>query len=57
MQRINYIEFSKEFLIFKLHTLDKSKVKDDFDVIEFEENIKSTNSMEDLHFVCKQIAV
>ena len=56
MQRINYIEFSKEFLIFKLHTLDKSKVKDDFDVIEFEENIKSTNSMEDLHFVCKQIA-
>ena len=30
MQIEKYIEFSKEFLLFKLQTLDKSKVKDDF---------------------------
>ena len=56
MQIEKYIEFSKEFLLFKLQTLDKSKVKDDFNEIEFKESIKSTSSMEELHIVCKQIA-
>ena len=53
---MNYIELAKDFLIYKLHRLDTSKVKDSFDVINLENEIQKSKDIEELHTACKLIA-
>lgn len=53
---MNYIELAKDFLIYKLHRLDISKVKDSFDVINLGNQIQNSKNIEELHTVCKLIA-
>lgn len=53
---MNYTELAKDFLIYKLHRLDTSRVKDNFDVINLENEIQKSKDIEELHTACKLIA-
>jgi len=47
----DYLKWAKQYSIFKLYEFDISKAKDDFDIVELEEKILSTNNIEELHKV------
>lgn len=52
----NYVCLLKDFLIYKLHTLDDSKAKPNFDAIEMEEELEKTKNIDEVHEACKTIA-
>lgn len=55
---MNYINFLKDFFKYKLHTLDASKTKDDFDAISLEIELLdvSVKTIDDIHSKCNLIA-
>ena len=52
----DYIGYAKDYLIYKLHSFDKSKVNNDFDVIELEDKLNNSTNINELHEASKLIA-
>lgn len=52
----DYIDYAKEYLIYKLHIFDTSKVSDDFDVIKLENKLNKATSINELHEASRFIA-